>query len=158
MKKKWLEREVKEKQIGNVTILPPRPRDEQKIFLNACDVGLVPLVEKMRGVAMPSRTYNLLAAGKPILALTETDSEVARVIDEERVGWHVPPRDAENLKTVILKVFDEDAERIPRIQSAARRAALEKYSVELAVKKYQAAIANLNNNDFASDNEVEKLK
>ena len=142
VKKKWLEKEVKEKQIKNITILAPRPRDEQKIFLNACDVGLVPLVEKMRGVAMPSRTYNLLAAGKPILALTETNSEVARVIDEEQVGWHIPPRDAEKLKAIVLKIFEESAEKIPSMKSAARRAALEKYSVETAVKKYQAAISN----------------
>ena len=36
----------------------------------------------MLGVAMPSKTYNLMAAGEPLLALTDPDSELARVIDE----------------------------------------------------------------------------
>ena len=43
---------------------------------------------------MPSRTYNFLAAGKPILALTETDSEIDRIICEDNVGWSV--RDTES--------------------------------------------------------------
>ena len=79
VKRKWLEKEVKRKRtLNNMTILEPKPRSEQKLFLNACDVGLVTLVKEMRGVAMPSRTYNFLAAGKPVLALTEEKSEVAQ--------------------------------------------------------------------------------
>ncbi len=148
VKRKWLQREVSEKQIGNITILPPRPRDGQQIFLNACDVGLVPLVEKMRGVAMPSRTYNLLAAGKPILALTEHGSEVERVIDEEQVGWSVAPLDVGKLYETILKIYDEK-ERLPAMSEAARTAALKKYSLETAVEKYQTAIGK---NLIASDN------
>ena len=98
VKRKWLEREVEMHLLINVSILAARPRSEQKIFLNACDVGLVPLVERMFGVAMPSRTYNLLA-GKPILALTENDSEVARVVAEEKVGWAIPPLNSEEFTT-----------------------------------------------------------
>ena len=101
VKRKWLEREVEEKGLKNVTLLSSRPRNEQRIFLNACDVGLVPLVRKMRGVAMPSRTYNLLAAGKPILALTEENSEIARVIEEDKVGWWVLPGEPEKLLQAI---------------------------------------------------------
>ncbi len=65
------------------------------------------MVKNMRGVAMPSRTYNLLAAGKPILALTEENSEVARVIEEDRVGWVVPPSEPSKLLQIIYKIFDE---------------------------------------------------
>ena len=43
------------------------------------------LVENMIGVSMPSRTYNILAAGKPILAVTEGGSELAQVVVEEDV-------------------------------------------------------------------------
>ena len=35
VKRNWLEREVKEKDLTNVTVLAPRPRSEQTIFLNA---------------------------------------------------------------------------------------------------------------------------
>ena len=136
VKRKWLEREVSEKKLSNVTVVAPRPRSEQKIFLNACDVGLVPLVNRMRGVAMPSRTYNFLAAGKPILALTEEHSEVAMVIDEDRVGWFVPPHNPDKLLEMIYRIYDE-RNNIEKMGIRARRSALEKYSPEVAILKFR---------------------
>lgn len=138
VKKKWLEREVSRRKLVNVTVIAPRPRSEQKTFLNACDVGLVPLVNKMSGVAMPSRTYNLLAAGKPILALTDNESEVIKVIEEDQVGWFVPPHDAEKLTAMIYRIYSE-REKIPAMGARARRAALDKYSVTAAIKKFNKA-------------------
>lgn len=135
VKRKWLEREVQINKLENITILPPQPRERQNQFLNACDVGFVSLVKKMKGAAMPSRTYNLMAAGKPILALTEEGSEVEKVLLEEKVGWFVPPNEPEKLLAAIYKIYAE-REKIPQIQKNARRAALEKYSVETAVEKY----------------------
>lgn len=155
VKRKWLEKEISENKIKNVTILPPRPRGEQKTFLNACDVGLVPLVEKMSGVAMPSRTYNFLAAGIPILALTEENSEIARVIREDKVGWYVPPLEPERLYEAIIKIYEE-REKLPAMKKAARQVALEKYSPEAAIKKYQAALSR-QTEEFASDNRESEI-
>ena len=139
VKRKWLEREVAENQLTNMTVIAPRPRGEQRIFLNACDVGLVPLVNKMFGVAMPSRTYNFLAAGKPILALTDADSEVVRVIEEDKVGWYAPPSDAGKLTETIYKIYDERA-AIGEMGRRARQSALEKYSVEVAINKFRTVL------------------
>lgn len=138
-KKKWLEKEIAEKQLTNVTLLAPRPRSEQNIFLNACDVALVSLVEKMRGVSMPSRTYNILAVGKPILAVTEKNSELARVINEEQVGWVVPPNEPQKLLQTIFKIYQERA-IIKQFEINARRAALEKYSLGSAIAKYRESL------------------
>jgi glycosyltransferase involved in cell wall biosynthesis len=135
VKRKWLEREVVERGFQNVTILEPRPRSEQNIFLNACDVGIVSLVKKMWGVSMPSRTYNILAVGKPILALTEPDSELARVVSEEEVGWNVAPNEPEKLLETIYRIYDE-REKLPEMGKRARKSALEKYSLEKAVSGY----------------------
>ena len=139
VKRKWLEREVAEKRLVNVTVIAPRPRGEQKIFLNACDVGLVPLVDKMFGVAMPSRTYNFLAAGKPVLALTDSDSEVVKVIEEDRVGWYLRPGDAEKLTQTIYKIY-EDRAAAAEMGKRARQTALEKYSVEVAIDKFRKVL------------------
>ena len=141
VKRKWLEREVEDRQLKNVTLLSPRPRQEQKIFLNACDVGLVSLVKKMRGVAMPSRTYNLLAAGKPILALTEDNSEVAIVIEEDKIGWFVPPSEPEKLLQAIYQIY-EQRECLPEMAERARKSALEKYSLNSTIKKYKQVMVN----------------
>lgn len=136
VKRGWLVGRVGNRNLTNVTVLPPLPRSEQNLFLNACDVGLVSLVRKMRGVAMPSRTYNLMAAAKPILALTERNSEVARVLEEHGIGWSVEPNEPERLLKMIYKIYDERAQ-IPAMREKARSAALAEYSVEKAVEKYK---------------------
>ena len=76
--------------LGNVTILPPRPRDDQTNFLNACDVAIIRLSEKARRLDA-EQDLNTLAAGKPMIGIAEPTSELARVIEEEKVGWVVPP-------------------------------------------------------------------
>lgn len=135
----WLKRTAAENGLTNVTILDYRPRAEQIVFLNACDVGLVALVKGMLGTAMPSRTYNLMAAGKPILALTENGSELSMVIDEENCGWHIEPGDPSKLSALIAQI-SRDKENAKKLGENGRRAALEKYTGEIAVSKYRNAI------------------
>lgn len=139
VKRKWLEGEVARLDLRNVHVLDPRPRDEQIEFLNACDVGVVSLVGRMWGVSMPSRTYNILAAGKPILALTEAGSELDLVVREDAVGWSVRPGDRTALRDVLGEIaaardsFDEMGRR-------AREAAVGRYSLETAVGRYRASL------------------
>lgn len=135
-RRKWLENRITQLALVNVTVLDPRPRSDQNLFLNACDVALVSLVKNMVGVSMPSRTYNILAAGKPILALTETGSELARVVEEEQVGWIAPPGDPESLTRVVLEIL-RDRDRLPPMAERARTAALGKYSLNTALEKYR---------------------
>jgi glycosyltransferase involved in cell wall biosynthesis len=135
----WLRRTVKERELSNVTILDYRPRSDQIIFLNACDVGLVALIRGMVGTAMPSRTYNLMAAGKPVLALTESGSELSMVIDEDELGWHTEPEDPKTLTELILAICDTQGDLRDK-GTKARSAAEAKYSATTAVEAYRSAI------------------
>ena len=135
IKLSWLEQQITDLKLSNITILNAKPRSEQVVFLNACDVALVSLVSKMWGVSMPSRTYNILAAGKPMLAITDDGSELAIVIDEDRVGWHVPPGDIDEFNAAIEQI-SANREELAKMGERARASALEKYSVEVASRKY----------------------
>jgi glycosyltransferase involved in cell wall biosynthesis len=139
VKRKWLETQVDQRALENITLLEPRPRKEQSVFLNACDVALVSLVRNMVGVSMPSRTYNILAVGRPMLALTEPGSELARVVEEDGVGWSVPPGDPERLTEVVLEILNNQ-DRLAGMAAAARKSALEKYSLETALERYGSAL------------------
>ncbi|MEP7076926.1 MAG: glycosyltransferase family 4 protein [Acidobacteriota bacterium] len=140
-KKPWLVDAVGKRELDNVTILDQRPRADQSVFLNACDVGIISLVPGMLGTAMPSRTYNILAAGKPILALTDEGSELAQVIDEEQVGWHIRPRQPKTLVKTILEIFDRKDE-LAEMGQRARAAAEAKYSLADAVRSYRGELGN----------------
>ncbi|MBK8467133.1 MAG: glycosyltransferase family 4 protein [Chloracidobacterium sp.] len=136
VKKKWVEDQVRDRSLTNVSVLNYLPRGQQIVFLNACDVGLIALINGMLGTAMPSRTYNIMAAGKPILALTEQGSELAQVIDEEGIGKYVDPGKTHDLTNAILQIF-EDRDKLGEMGERAHKAAVAKYSLLDAVAKYR---------------------
>lgn len=127
--------------LTNISMMPPRPRSEQIDFLNSCDIGIVSLISKMRSVSMPSRTYNILAAGKPILALAEPGSEIDLVIKDDNVGWCVSPGDTDALVETILSILTEK-DRLAELGHRARNAALARYSLDAALKKYREVLGH----------------
>ncbi|MEK7854445.1 MAG: glycosyltransferase family 4 protein, partial [Acidobacteriota bacterium] len=140
-KRPWLMNEIRVRNLKTVTVLDPRPRSEQSVFLNACDIALVSLVNGMLGVSMPSRTYNILAAGKPILAIAEAGSEIALIVEEENVGWVVPPAAPKELAEAVVKAQARAIE-LPDMGRRARNAAESKYSVELAIEGYRSILVD----------------
>jgi len=85
--KKDLELFVQQNDIGDVTFLPSYSRAEMNNILNACHIGLVSLSDDVYGVGVPSKSYNILSAGKPILFLGNTKTEIARFVIENDLGW-----------------------------------------------------------------------
>jgi glycosyltransferase involved in cell wall biosynthesis len=146
VKKRWLETSVKKKGLRNITVLPPRPREDQTNFLNACDIAVISFVDKMLGVSMPSRTYNTLAAGKPMIGIADPASELALVIKEEQVGWVVSPGSAPKLLEAI-EAAQAQPQLLKEMGARARNAALKKYSLEKAVADYYAVFDNRDTRD-----------
>ncbi len=122
----------------NITVLPPSPRSAQDECLNACDVAILSLVPGMLGLAVPSRTYNLMAAGKPIIALVADSSEVARVVREEGIGWVVEPGDVEKTIQTIQEARENRGMRI-EMGAKARHTAETKYSPDIILEQFVAA-------------------
>jgi glycosyltransferase involved in cell wall biosynthesis len=122
----------------NITLLTPRPRSEQNEFLNACDVAILSLVPGMLGLAVPSRTYNLMAAGKPIIALVSECSEVAMVVREEGIGWVVEPGDVEKAVQA-LQAARGSKKLLIEMGSRARQTAETKYSPDYILRQFEAA-------------------
>jgi colanic acid biosynthesis glycosyl transferase WcaI len=122
----------------NITLLPPRPRSEQNEFLNACDVAILSLVPGMLGLAVPSRTYNLMAAGKPIIALVSGCSEVAMVVREEGIGWVVEPGQVEKVVQA-LQTASKDMRQLSEMGARARQAAEVEYSPRFILSRFESA-------------------
>ena len=134
-KRRVLEAMIERDEPSNITLLPAQPREKQKDFLNACDIAFVSLIEKMKGVSVPSRTYNIMAAGKPILAITEPGSEISQIIAEENNGWTVSPGQPDDLEQVIRETYSR-RDSLFEMGKRSRSAAVEKYSETLAVQRY----------------------
>jgi glycosyltransferase involved in cell wall biosynthesis len=141
-KKSWLQKQTKDQSLSNVTILPRCTRDHLSEFLNACDLAIISFVPGMSGVSVPSRMYNIMASGKPILAITDSDSELSKVVKEENIGWVVTPGD---INSIIEAITDakSDLVRLKEMGERARKVAITKYSLTEVIKKYQELFDSL---------------
>ncbi len=81
------ELKVKIKNVPNVYYIGPKGRNEQNYFLNACHIGLVTLIGGMKGLGIPSKTYNLMAAAKPLLYVGDKNSEIDNYVRRFECGW-----------------------------------------------------------------------
>lgn len=141
-KRPWMEREVRDKSLANVTLLDQRPRADQADFLNACDVAVIPLVPGMFGAGVPSRAYNVMAAGKPIIAVADPASEVSLVVAGEELGWVVAPGAAAALVQAILAAR-ADPTSLHAMGVRARAAAEARYSRACIVDRYRNLVLSL---------------
>jgi colanic acid biosynthesis glycosyl transferase WcaI len=101
--------------LPNVTMVERVSEADLDAFLAAADAWIIPYRRNMSGISVPSRLYNLLAIGRPVIALAESDAEHALMIGEHDAGWVVEPEDAAALARTIA-----DAARHPNEVAAKR--------------------------------------
>ncbi|MDP5018095.1 MAG: glycosyltransferase, partial [Dolichospermum sp.] len=119
-----------------------RPNSEKVISLTACDVAVISFMPGMSGVSVPSRMYNQMAAGKPIIAIADSCSELAQVIQEEQVGWVVQPGDVEGFVDTI-KLAAVNPELCEQMGAIAAQVARIKYSFAQADQAYKKLFSEL---------------
>ena len=92
--------------LRNCRFLPSQPSGDLSASLGMGDLHLVTMRQGMGGLVVPSKFYGVMAAGRPTLFVGSSDSEVARVIFEKRIGAVIAPKDSEGLVSVILQYRD----------------------------------------------------
>jgi glycosyltransferase involved in cell wall biosynthesis len=103
-----------------VAFLPFQPYRDLPSLLAASDVLLVPLDKEKSHLSVPSKLYNFMAAGRPILGLATPDSEVAAVIRDTGCGLTAPPDDAAAAALAVLAL--ERPEEVRQAMAARGRA------------------------------------
>ena len=63
-----------------VSFLDYQPRELLSQSLSSADIHFVGLARGLAGYVVPSRLYGILAAGRPVLAGADEDSETARLV------------------------------------------------------------------------------
>jgi colanic acid biosynthesis glycosyl transferase WcaI len=128
-----------EAKLPNVTLVD-RVEDEQlETFLSAANAWIIPYRKNVAGVSVPSRFYNLLAIGRPVILISEVDAEAALTVTEHDVGWVVAPGRADELAETIRRAANsEDPRRAERASEMSRR-----FDFEAAMADYSGLIRKL---------------
>jgi colanic acid biosynthesis glycosyl transferase WcaI len=87
--------------LKNVSVLPYQPSSMMPEIYSASDISLVPQAAATGSDAIPSKVYRIMAAGRPLIAITESQSDLATLVREAQCGVIVEPGDARQLADVV---------------------------------------------------------
>lgn len=134
--KNELIREIEASAIQNIYLVGPKPRTEQLQFLNACDIGLITLQKGMKGLGVPSKTYNLMAVAKPLLYIGDKESEIDTYINSYDCGWSFDWENEQKVITFLKSISPSDMELIRNKGLNALNASIEHYSKDTVLTQY----------------------
>jgi colanic acid biosynthesis glycosyl transferase WcaI len=149
LKKAELQKRAVELGTDNVRFLPFQPYEDLPRLLASSDVLLVPLDKEKAQMSVPSKLYNFLAAGRPVLGLAPPDSEVAALIRGTGCGEVVPPDDIPKIGEMILRMKGDPGAR-REMASNARRYVVGNFSRKMIMDRYEALLGSLSGEEFSS--------
>jgi colanic acid biosynthesis glycosyl transferase WcaI len=79
--------------LSNIRFSGYQPADRVAEVLATADIHVVPLRTGLGAVSVPSKTYSILAAGRPVVAAIDSGTEVTRILAESGAGVSVAPDD-----------------------------------------------------------------
>jgi putative colanic acid biosynthesis glycosyltransferase WcaI len=123
--------------LDNVHFVDFQPKERLPEVLAAADIHVVPLRRGLARSSVPSKTYSILAAGRPVVASVDEGTEVARVVERAGAGLAVPPDDPEAFTAAVTKLIDAPAQA--QEMGRAARAFVERWASPAAVaERYEA--------------------
>jgi glycosyltransferase involved in cell wall biosynthesis len=126
----------------SVRFLNYQPRARLALSLATGDLHVVGLAHGLAGYVVPSRLYGILAAGRPVLAAAEEESETAMLVREVGCGIVVPPQRPE----LLTKAIRDAADGVYDLEAMGRRARQwveREGGREIAVERYRSLIEGL---------------
>ncbi len=123
----------------NVMLLKRLPKDDYELVVSACDVGMIFLDHRFTIPNFPSRLLSYMQEGIPVLACTDPNTDVGKVITEGGFGWWCESNDVKTFDRLVDNVLTSD---LKSYSKNAKKYLNENYHV---AKVYQSIIEVLKN-------------
>jgi colanic acid biosynthesis glycosyl transferase WcaI len=123
----------------NVCFIPFQPRERLPEVLATADIALVSLDAEIETASIPSKTFPILASGRPILVIVEDKSDLQKIIQESGAGVCIPPGNVEKMVSTIHMLYN-DRERLRDMGIQARKFAIVHHSRINAAYKFDEMI------------------
>jgi colanic acid biosynthesis glycosyl transferase WcaI len=137
-----IQAKVKRLGLTNARFLDYVPRDELAYSLSAASVSVVTEDPRVVGQLVPSKTYGILASGRPIVFVGSETSDVALIVRDAGCGEVVDPKDAERLTSVFNRLRDCPGECLA-LGARARQAAETRYNRRASTDAWSAELRRL---------------
>ncbi len=140
--KTYLQNLIHEKKLNNIKMYPMMSKNLYIEFIYASDVCLVPLSPDTPLQTVPGKLADIMARGKPIIAVVNYQGDTASIIRSACCGICVAPGDARALSHAVLKLHN-DRELKERMGAAARFYSEKYFSRDICIKQYEEALLSV---------------
>lgn len=120
--------------LKNIKVFPMQPLERVSEVYSLSDVSFVTCKKGVGGGAFPSKAATIMATATPIIASFDLDSDLCRIINEQRVGECCEPENSEAAAAAIIKLYS-DHSLVKEYCENARKTACEKFSKETGIEK-----------------------
>lgn len=103
-----LEQFVSEEQPVNVKLMKRLPKAEYDRMIAACDIGMIFLDHRFTIPNFPSRLLSYMQAGIPVIACTDSNTDIGEVITEGDFGWWCESDTSAHFTETVRKALDSD--------------------------------------------------
>lgn len=115
-------------------------RSEESDVLNDCDIAFVSLAQGMYGLGVPSKSYNIMAAGKPILFVGDLESEISLMVLKYNIGWCFASENTAGLREFLENLSEDNLVEIREKGARAREIAEKYYSKDIILDKFREIV------------------
>jgi glycosyltransferase involved in cell wall biosynthesis len=123
--------------LGNVLFGPFVSKQEYPELLKDVDVGLVSLSGKNKTPVVPGKILGYMAAGIPVLAFLQRQSDAHGLISDAECGYSAVYGDFEKATNLIARMYEHRSES-KRLGANGAKYVSEVFSLEKAVEKIEA--------------------
>jgi glycosyltransferase involved in cell wall biosynthesis len=106
-KKKFLIDLIRDKNLLNILLLPWQPVDMLPFSLSAADLAVVTLGKGASLMSVPSKMYDTMAVGSPLLIISEPDAEMVKIIELHKIGRAFTKDNTIEMLRFIDKLMDD---------------------------------------------------
>lgn len=93
---------------SNVRLIKELPRDDYQRIAEQCDIGLIFLDRRFTIPNIPSRMLSYMQAAKPVLAITDRNTDLKNIIEEGKFGWWAPSGEIKAVEQCFTVVLDSE--------------------------------------------------
>ncbi len=106
-----LEKYIEENHQTNLKLMKRLNKEDYDTMVGACDVGLIFLDHRFTIPNFPSRLLAYMQAKLPVLAVTDPNTDIGKVIVEGEFGWWCESNDSQKFYDVVRSVSGEKSTR-----------------------------------------------
>jgi colanic acid biosynthesis glycosyl transferase WcaI len=110
-----------QRKISNVEFRPYSSRGDLGRSSAEGHIGLVTQLPETVGAVVPSKTYGIMAAGRPLLYVGPRNATPALVLQRHACGWRIEPGDVAGM-VGLLQALEQDRSIVYEAGARARRA------------------------------------